>query len=914
LWWDRDAWYNAADPVPAVDRSNRRFIPCAKGTCVSRRAPVLRLLSLITLTALIVPISLLNPPRGTVATASQAIAPPPIDNRYIVVLRDDLVGAAEVADEFTAADADIHVSQVYQSALNGFAAEIPPDRLVEMARDPRVVSIEPDRRIYPQAQTLPKGANRIDADHNKLAKIDGKDGTGERVNADIAILDMGVGPHSDLNVVGGHDCTGGGFLTDDGGHGTHVAGIAGAIDNGSGIVGVAPGVRLWSVRVLDDNDGSWSWVICGLDWVTAHAGTIDVANMSLGEPFGPDPTCNSTALHRAVCNTVAAGVTVVVAAGNYPGGTNAQNGVPAQYPEVITVSAIADSDGKPGGLGPATSAGLDDHRADFSAWGAVVDIAAPGVDTYSTAPGGGFSVMSGTSFATPHVAGAAALYIAKHGRVGPAAVKAGLLAERERGHIPGDPDGIDEGIVNVGDLRHGSLTLGTSRGKPRDHVGYSLSNFKKQSQVELQWDGTTLLTVTTNSAGAASGEFTVPATPKGLHLVRAVAADHLASAPFRVNPLLVVSPTTGPAYHDATITLRGYARYEHVTVTFAEGSDTIKLATIKCSISGSANAVVKIPSAFAGSHQITGVGTTGSSARTTYTVKPSLRLRPQSAGAGETFVATLRGFAASGSVTLRWYQGSTSKTLASGTATVNGGRVFTVAVPADAAPGVHRVETSDTAGHLVAATFRVLGSSSTSEQETTPAPTTEPTQETTPEPTATSTPEPSPTAEPTDESTEPASSPDATTPTPTEAATPDEAQANAPEPYRVVRGTQNRGADRARPAVDGDPTTIWYATGGEAPLVFVQFDLGAVKPIGEIRWLVGDAAAIAGMEIQVSTDRRTWSTIGTPQSGSTGDWQVFAAVGVEARYVRFAFPEAAEGVAVGGIAEVEIYPPSKPET
>jgi subtilisin family serine protease len=833
---------------------------------------VLRLLPIILMLALVVPVSQLTSMAGrpVSAAAAEVIAPPPLNNRYIVVLRDDLVGAAEVADEFSVADTRIKVSQVYTSALNGFAAEIPADELVTLANDPRVVSIEPDRPIYPQAQTLPKGADRIDADRNELAKIDGIDGPGERVDADIAILDMGVGPHSDLNVVGGYDCTGYGFLTDNGGHGTHVAGIAGAIDNGKGIVGVAPGVRLWSVRVLDAFAGSWSWVICGLDWVTAHADTIEVANMSLGEPYGPDPTCGSTALHRAVCNTVNAGVTVVVAAGNFwPNGTNARNGVPAQYKEVITVSAIADSDGKPGGLGPATSDGLDDHRANFSAYGEVVDIAAPGVDTYSTAPGGGSSVMSGTSFATPHVAGAAALYIAKHGRVGPAAVRAGLLAEREKVHIPGDPDGIDEGIVNVGDLARGSLTLAKSAGKPRDVVGFTLSNFKKQSQVTLQWDSATLLTVTTNASGAASGTIKIPPTTKGLHTVLATGNGRTASAPFTVSPLLLVSPTSGAAYREATITLRGYGRYEEVTVKFFNGSRAATLANVKVSRHGSADVDVKLPPAFTGKHRIEGTGSFGSEATATYTVKPSLSFRPTAAEPGDTFTATLRGLAASSKVELRWYEGAAAEVIGTGQTSTAGTVVITVSVPENAASGKHRVEGVDTAGTLVAATFTVR-TSVASTAEDAPTPTREPTPDSTAEPT------PEPTGDVT-------------------------------APYRISRGTHSPGSSSARTVADGDPTTVWYATGGEAPLAFVQIDLGRTRPIGDIRWLVADSAAIAGLEIQVSTDRRTWTTLATPDAGPAGEWQS-ASAATEARYIRFAFPSAADGATVGGIAEIEIRP------
>jgi hypothetical protein len=842
-----------------------------------------------------------------------------LNDRYIVVLRDDLVGAAEVADEFAIAGEGVRVDQVYESALNGFAAEIPADRLVALANDPRVVSIEPDRLIYTQAQTLTDGADRIDADRNKIAKIDGKDGTGERVDVDIAILDTGIGPHSDLNVVGGRDCTGSGYITDDDGHGTHVAGIAGAFDNDRGIVGVAPGARLWSVRVLGGNSGLWSSVVCGLDWVTAHADTIEVANMSLGEPYGPDSTCSSTVLHRAVCNTVAAGVTIAVAAGNFwPGGTNAMNGVPAQYNEVITVSAIADSDGKPGGLGPPTSEGLDDHRANFSAWGAVVDIAGPGVDTYSTAPGGGFSVMSGTSFATPHVAAAAALYIAKHGRVGPAAVRAGLLAERETGHIPGDPDGIDEGIVNVGDLAHGRLTLEKTSGKPLDVVGFSLSNFEARGRVEIRWDGSPRLTVTTDAAGKASGEITIPATTRGPHLVQAVGSSQSASAPFTVNPSLRISPAKGSAYRQARITLRGYGRYESITVYFFNGSTRITLATVRAARYGSASVDVKLPAAFTGKHRVTGSGSPGVTASAYYTVSPSLGLSPSSGAPGDRVVATLRGFDATTTVKLRWYEGTASKTIATGQTSAYGTRVFTIAVPVTAAPGRHRVEATDAAGHLVALTFTVRADVAPTSEEAptppatreprsrpTPEPTLEPTSEAPAEPIATATPEA--TVEP----TESVAPPEAATPTPAESPAPaTERDDDTREPYRISRGTRSRGADPARVVADGDPATIWYATGGDADVAFVQLDLRAVKPIGEIRWLVGDAAAIAGLEIQVSTNRRTWTTLAKPDAGEAGAWQSLDAAGIDAHYVRFAFPDAVAGAPVGGLAEVEIRPPA----
>ncbi len=205
--------------------------------------------------------------------------------------------------------------------------------------------------------------------------------------------------------------------TDGAGHGTHVAGTIGALDNGEGVVGIAPGVRLWSVRVLnDEGSGDFSWIIAGIDWVTAHASEIEVANMSLGGyyPGGPDP------ISEAIESSIEAGVVYAVAAGNE--GEDAASFTPAKTAGAITVAAQADYDGKPGGEGAYTcrsDVGVDDTLATFSNYGEGVDIAAPGVCVYSTLPMAGapegkeYGSLSGTSMASPHVAGAAALLASK---------------------------------------------------------------------------------------------------------------------------------------------------------------------------------------------------------------------------------------------------------------------------------------------------------------------------------------------------------------------------------------------------------------------------------------------------------------------------------------------------------------------
>ena len=303
---------------------------------------------------------------------------------------------------------------------------------------------------------------------NSTANIDGVD---ERVDVDVAVLDTaGYSNHPDVNVWAWANCTDSANNSDDQGHGTHVGGTIGALDNGIGVVGVAPGARLWNIRVLRADPaggagGMTSWLICGLDIVRQHAvpqadglGDIEVANASFGSA-GNDSNCQTQvdAYHWAFCKVVAAGVTVVVAAMN--DAQDAANVVPATYEEVITVSALADSDGRPGGLGPATSAGRDDSLATFSNFGAEINIAAPGVDILSTVPTGpcelcdpsGYKRLNGTSMASPHVAGAAALYLATHPGASPAQVKNELINSRERIALPGDPDGIAEGVLYVGD-------------------------------------------------------------------------------------------------------------------------------------------------------------------------------------------------------------------------------------------------------------------------------------------------------------------------------------------------------------------------------------------------------------------------------------------------------------------------------
>jgi subtilisin family serine protease len=257
-------------------------------------------------------------------------------------------------------------------------------------------------------------------------------------SAAVAVIDTGIDlTHPDLNAVSGTNCVSpASAAQDDHGHGTHVAGTIAAKNNGAGVVGVAPGTKLYAVKVLDAaGGGTIAQVICGIDWVTRNAAAlgIKVANLSLGGPGANDNNCGDTngdPLHMAICRSTAAGVTYVVAAGN--SSANLAQFTPAAYPEVLTVTAVADSDGAPGGAGgaftcsPRVAGEKDDTAAGFSNYAVEKTevshtIAAPGVCIRSTWPGGAYNTLSGTSMASPHVAGTVALCLGSGATAGPCA-------------------------------------------------------------------------------------------------------------------------------------------------------------------------------------------------------------------------------------------------------------------------------------------------------------------------------------------------------------------------------------------------------------------------------------------------------------------------------------------------------------
>lgn len=363
---------------------------------------------------------------------SQKNQPETVPGRYIVILRDSVSDSSTVSKELGRAHGlDLDFS--YNNVVKGFAAAIPEAKLKTLRQDPRVAFISEDRAVSAYGLSLGQGNSSAIRDSATnmpqtvpagINRIKGRQAVATGAGIGVAVIDTGIDfTHPDLTAniasVNKTCVRGTQSAKDDNGHGTHVAGTIAAANNATGVVGVAPNAKLYAVKVLDKNgSGSWSSVICGIDWVTANATTygIKVANMSLGGGGASDNNCgktNNDALHKAICNSVAKGVTYVVAAGN--DGVNSTNSVPASYDDaVITVSALADSDGASGGFGSTTAYGKDDIFATFSNYGSSVDIAAPGVSILSTWKGGTYNTISGTSMATPHVAGAAALYISTH--------------------------------------------------------------------------------------------------------------------------------------------------------------------------------------------------------------------------------------------------------------------------------------------------------------------------------------------------------------------------------------------------------------------------------------------------------------------------------------------------------------------
>jgi Subtilase family/Bacterial Ig domain/Peptidase inhibitor I9 len=462
------------------------------------------------------------------------------------------------------------LDHVFSEVMTGFSFTGTASAAEALAENPMVRSVEPDGIVH-ITEAAPSGIARIAAAAAHDSGYVGVQPNGTPVR--IAIADTGIMlNHPDLaanvDASAGINCIDQTKSpADDHGHGTHVSGIAAAALNGVGVVGGAPGATLVPIKVIDaTGNGTDSQVICGLDHVLAlhdADGVPTVVNMSLGEARSEGTGCNSSPLHQSICELTEAGIVVVAAIGN--DSSNGSNFYPAAFPETIAVSAFTDLDGTPAATGCQFKFDVlfqcDETLASFTNYGPKVDVAAPGTWINSTTLGGGYGLNSGTSMASPHVAGVAALVLGANPGLLPAEVKdilrttgecpngteanAATCAGKGQWQVAGffggttpDPDGIPEPLVNA--LRAVEAAEGTVPGDARPSVtvtapaagavvsGTSVavsanaSDDVGVSQVEFRIDGAVIGTDTSAPYGAAWDTTSVSDSP---HAVEAVATD-----------------------------------------------------------------------------------------------------------------------------------------------------------------------------------------------------------------------------------------------------------------------------------------------------------------------------------------------------------------------------------------------------
>lgn len=297
-----------------------------------------------------------------------------VNERVIVLFKNKV-------DKNIVVQAKGNINREYKN-VNAIAISVPSAAIKGLKNNPNVAAVETDVKVQVKAQTLDWGINRTQAPTAWSSSFTGK-------GIKIAVVDTGIAKHDDLVIAGGASFTS--YTTsynDDNGHGTHVAGIIGARNNGYGTVGIANEADIFAVKVLgSDGSGYLSEIVAGIDWSITNK--MDIVNLSLGTAAA------STTLQQVVDKAYSQGILVVAAAGNNgtADGLGDTVNYPAKYDSVIAVAATDFSD----------------KRASFSATGSTVEVSAPGVNIQSTYLNNGYAAMSGTSMAAPYAAGNLAL-------------------------------------------------------------------------------------------------------------------------------------------------------------------------------------------------------------------------------------------------------------------------------------------------------------------------------------------------------------------------------------------------------------------------------------------------------------------------------------------------------------------------
>ena len=343
---------------------------------------------------------------AVVVMASQPFArPEAVEAAGMTRVFIQLDGGFRSADSAELSNLGARVRHVF-SASNTISVDLPENLVSVLLQLPRFQALRLVPQVTAVEDQLPWGVDQINAERvwgGGENAVDVTPGANDGSGVVIAVIDTGIAARPDLNIVGGISFVDGtSSYNDDNGHGTHVSGTAAARDNGTGVIGVAPGAGLLAVKVLNyQGKGGMDDVAAGIEWAAAHG--ADVINMSLAcSGFG----CDDPVMEDALAAAAGANVVIVAAAGNWGDVPNAV-GWPAQAPQVIAVGAT-DS---------------NNNWATFSSTGPAVEVAAPGAGILSTVPTtcgvnfsqicslSGFNTLSGTSMASPHVAGAAALLV-----------------------------------------------------------------------------------------------------------------------------------------------------------------------------------------------------------------------------------------------------------------------------------------------------------------------------------------------------------------------------------------------------------------------------------------------------------------------------------------------------------------------